>query len=820
MMSRKHVLHYNKNVGLWIHNYCNAVQEVCSKYSLWINGLYTLLWVQEDFKGPISNLWHARYRHEASSYIALLKLCGKHKDLCRGAHIHQVIMQKGLISLCSDALIIMYIKCGELTEAKTLFEASPKKSIFMWTALISGFTQMDCGENALLYFDRMQDEGLSPDAVTFTCALKACGSIKAMEKGKQIHDQISKKGLLSSNIKLGNTLINMYAKCGALAKAHELLEELPNRNTVSWNAIIAGYRDQGKDEQALSAYEGMQSEGILPDVVTFICLLKACGSIGAIDKGKEIHEKINKLGFLETDLVLGNTLVDMYAKCNDMQRAQEVSDGLPIRDAISWNTLILGYAQQGEGENSLKCYDQMQKEGVSPTEVTFICVLKACANIGALERGIQIHDQTVERGLLQNNLVLGATVVDMYAKCGAVTKAEQVLKNLPVRSVIAWSALIAGYARHGQGERAISSFEEMLCEGFSPDIVTFISVLKACGSIQATDMGVLIHEKISEQGLLEKDIVLGTALLHMYLKCGSLTKARQVFEELCSRDAISWSALITGYAEYGENEQVFKCFEQMKREEVSPDSVTFMGVLKACSSMGAMEMGEKLHHEITKQGLLACDEILGTALLNMYAKCGALAKAHQVFEQLPVRNLVTWSALIAGHVEKGESEQALDCFKQMQQEGPCPDEAIFLAILGAYSRSGRVEDAQIFLGNMSLTYGVKPDSKLYGCLVDLFGRIGKLDKAVAMIRKIPDFWGGAWPAILCACEKLGDVNVGRWAFNHGMQMDKRDATYYVLMANIYAAAGLQKEAREIETVELENEAWRSSKKEKVISMTS
>jgi pentatricopeptide repeat protein len=209
-------------------------------------------------------------------------------------------------------------------------------------------------------------------------------------------------GLLEKDVVLGTSLVDMYVKCGMLEKAQMVLKDLHIRNVTSWNALIAGYAQQGQGNEALTCFEYMQSKGALsPDVVTYTCALKACGGVGAIDKGKQIHDEILFRKFLEKDTTLGNALVDMYAKCGALAKAQEVLEELPIRNVISWNALISGYAQGGQGLESLNCFQCMQSDGLAPDEVTFQCVLRACTHAGLFD-----EVQLMFADMVRNNIVI------------------------------------------------------------------------------------------------------------------------------------------------------------------------------------------------------------------------------------------------------------------------------------------------------------------------------------------------------------------------------------------------------------------------------
>ncbi|KAI5064468.1 hypothetical protein GOP47_0021138 [Adiantum capillus-veneris] len=776
-----------------------------SKESLLLDGLYTTQYVYPEFtQSESTDPQNGKVfeKNEALSFVASLRACAKSRDLHRGTKIHDDIARNGLLENCSDALVSMYAKCGAFLKAKALLDRYKSKDVFTWNALIVEYVQRNRSREALDFFELMKQEGLSPNAVTFSCILKACGNTGAIRKGEEIHDEIAKRTLLEKNIVIGNALVDMYAKCGALAKAQQVLEELPVRNVISWSALIAGYAQHGKGDQALNCLKMMVREGLSPNTVTFTCVLKACGGIGAVDVGKKVHDAITEQGLLGKNIVLGTALVDMYAKCGALAKARQVLEELPARNVISWSALIAGYVQHGKNEHALLCFDSMQREGLSPDAVTFISILEACGSIGAVDKGDLIYDEIAKQGLLKNSIALGTALVTMYTKCGALPKARQVLEALPARNAITWSALIAGYAEQGDSELALKSLEEMQVEGFSPDVVTFTCLLKACSFAGAIEKGEKIHDEISKHGFLEKDVVLATALVDMYAKCGALAKARGVLKELPIRSVVPWNALISGYVQHDEGEDALKCLEEMRHEGITSDVVTFICILKACGSLGAVEKGEKLHDELVKQGLLGEDIVLGTALLDMYAKCGALTKAWQVLEELPVQDVISWNALITGSVQKGKCDLALNYYEQLQHGGLSPDAATLSCVLTACSRSGLVEAGQNYLWKMSTKYGIKPDLEHYACIVDLFSRAGHLKKAVRVIGKMPSSICGIWYALLSACWKWGDVNIGRWAFEQAVLIDKSSAAPYILMANVYTDAGMQEDASKLKAMRI------------------
>ena len=502
-------------------------------------------------------------------------------------------------------------------------------------------------ENAQRNPNHMINSHSLMQASAFVESLKACAKKKDLYTGNRLHGEIVKKGLLEKNPYVATTLIHMYAKCGALSKAQQVLEEIHDRDVVCWNALISGYANHGQGQEALICFHRMQGEGLSPDAITFTCVLKCCGSIRAIGKGKQIHEEIVSKRLLEKNVVLGNALIDMYAKCGILGKAHQVLEELPVRNVVSWSSLIAGYVQIGQAPKALDCFERMQREGIHPNEFTYTCVLKAYATIGSINKGETIHQEIVDKGFLKKSIMLGNAMVDMYARCGQLQSAQEVLNGLRVRDVVSWSALIAGYAREGQGHEAINMYERMRREGFSPDEVTFTCILKACGNVGAIDRGKEVHDEILNLGLLEKNIVLGNALLDMYAKCGALEKARELLEDLPSRNVVSWSSVIAGYAQEGQGNEALICFSRMQREGLAPDNVTFLCILNACSHSGKLDVAQTYYENMSRKYGISPKVEHHTCMVAVFGCAGCFGKAMSVIKMMPSSNNPSvWLALL------------------------------------------------------------------------------------------------------------------------------------------------------------------------------
>ena len=290
--------------------------------------------------------------------------------------------------------------------------------------------------------------------------------------------------------------------------------------------------------------------------------------------------------------------------------------------------------------------------------------------------------------------------------------------------------------------------------------------------------------------------MVGNALVDMYVKFHALTKAQAVFDVILVRNVVTWTALIAGYAQYGYGEEALKCYGLMQEEGISPNTYTFACILKACGSIGADSKAHHVHAEIIHDKLPEKDIRVGTALVDMYAKCGALTKAQEVFDALPFQDLISWNSLMRGYAQIGHNDSVFDSFKKMVEKGIIPDQVTFSIVLNACCHSGLVDKGSMYFDMMKMSYGAMPTLDHYTCMIGLYGRAGQFDKAMAMIEEMPfpgDF--SMWCTLLGACHKYGERELGRQAFKHALRLDGNHAAMFILMSNIYADVDEQEEGR-------------------------
>lgn len=572
----------------------------------------------------------------------------------------------------------------------------------------------------------MDKNHIVPSANTYRCLLRACTQRIDLSKARQVHAHIVKNGL-EYDRHVGNALVSMLVKCGNLSDATHVFTKLPVRTVLSWSALISGYVDNGQDHDALRVYGQMMEEGAEPNKFTFLAVLKACGTLADLRAGRLIHSHIVTRRW-ESDLFVGTTILDMYTKCGSMMDAQRVFDGLPHRDVITWNAIITGYAQHGQGLLALQLYAQMQKEGVSPDARTFVGVAKAYGGLASevnilaggqvmkeawLVKCKALHAAIDEKGCA-SDLYVANSLVYMYANCGSIVDARHVFDMMSQRTVVSWTTMIAGYVQQEQPTEALRLYVQMLEEGVQPNDRSFVSVLKACASLATGEDSTDIHGealKVSclQQGRelhaevlrcrFESDLFVCNTLLHMYASCGSLSEAKVYLAVLPQCDVVSWNAVIGAYAQQEQGAQALQLYSQMHRSGIKPNDRTFVSVLKACSCLGssddslfpaiaevanaeALFRGKAVHAEVLRTGYDA-DIFISNTLLHFYAHCDCLADVQKVFYELPKRDVVSFSVMIAECAKQDEGELALELYAQMQEEGLRPDEHTFMAVLKA-----------------------------------------------------------------------------------------------------------------------------------------
>ncbi|CAM6058374.1 unnamed protein product, partial [Sphagnum tenellum] len=556
----------------------------------------------------------------------------------------------------------------------------------------------------------------------------------------------------------------------------------------------------------------------------YASVLQACTKMKALAQGKQIHAHLLKRKW-HLDIFLGNNLLNMYTQCGSLPDACKLFDEMQQRNIDTWNAMIRGFAEQGHFEDALTVLLQMQREKELPSRYTFMSLVNGCARLRTLEKGKHVHALSIKAGLASDTWV-GNALIDMYAKCGSVEDARGVFDRMQKRDVVSWNAMIAGYSRQNLHEDAFSLFDEMQTAGIVPTKFTMTSILGTalvsmyakCGSVvdakkvfdkmptRNTFSWTAMIRAYAREGhgakalelfvqMKQEDLPVANALISMYAKCGSMEDAHRIFDSMPQRNVVSWTAMISGYAQQNHSKAAMEVFSQMQREGVKPDRVTFISILDACANLAALQKGKSIHAQILKAGLDS-DNGVEIALVNMYAKCGSLVHADQVFDKMLQRDVVVWTVMIVGYAQHGRGKEAIQLFEWMKQEGVKPDSLTFTGLLTACSHVGLVEEGRCYFRSITQDYGITPAMQHYGSMVDLLGRAGRLDEAADFIEKMPfEADASVWGALLGACKIHCNVELAECAAKRLLVLDPDNGSWYVLLSNIYAAAGMSDKAQ-------------------------
>ncbi|TKY46727.1 Pentatricopeptide repeat-containing protein [Spatholobus suberectus] len=624
--------------------------------------------------------------------------------------------------------------------------------------------------------------------------LRACMNSKSLKQGKLIHQKVVTLGL-QNDIFLCKNLINLYLSCHLYDHAKCVFDTMENPCEISlWNGLMAGYTKNYMYVEALELFEKLLHYPYLkPDSYTYPSVLKACGGLCRFVLGKMIHTCLIKIGLM-MDIVVGSSLVGMYAKCNAFEKAIRMFNEMPEKDVACWNTVISCYYQSGNFKEALQYFGTMRRFGFEPDSVTITTAISSCARLLDLNRGMQIHEELINSGFLLDSFISSA-LVDMYGKCGHLEMAIEVFEQMPKKTVVAWNSMISGYGLKGDSISCIQLFKRMYNEGVKPTLTTLSSLIMVCSRSAQLLEGKFVHGYII-RNRIQPDVFINSSLMDLYIKCGKVGLAENIFKLIPKSKVVSWNVMISGYVAEGKLFEALGLFSEMRKSYVEPDAITFTSVLAACSQLAALEKGKEIHNLIIEKNLDNNEVVMG-ALLDMYAKCGAVDEAFGVFKCLPERDLVSWTSMITAYGSHGQAYEALELFAEMLQSNVKPDRVTFLAILSACGHAGLVDEGCYYFNQMINVYGIIPRVEHYSCLIDLLGRAGRLHEAYEILQRSPEIRDdvGLLSTLFSACRLHRNIDLGVEIARMLIDKDPDDSSTYILLSNMYASAHKWDEVR-------------------------
>ncbi|KAL2244581.1 UNVERIFIED_CONTAM: Pentatricopeptide repeat-containing protein [Sesamum indicum] len=679
------------------------------------------------------------------------------------------------------AILNAYCKLNDLDNAYELFDRMPERNAVSWNLIISMSSRNGDREKALGSYYSMRMSGFLPTRFTLASVLSASGGLGNVECGRECHGVAIKLGL-DTNLYVGNALLGMYVKCESIADAVVVFKDLPQHNEVSFTSMMEGLVEGDRIDEAFDMFRLMHRVGII-DCVSLSSVLGVC-SKSAVEEflvndgnekglkmhGKQIHGLVIKLGF-EGDLHINNSLLDMYAKHGYMECAEMLFNSMLEVSVVSWNVMIAGYGKQYHKEKAVECMERMRNCGFEPDEITYVNMLAACLKSGDVEAGLKIFN------------------------------------SMSLPSLTSWNAILSGYSQNEYHQEALMLFREMQFRKVRPDRTTFAIVLSSCAVMGLLEGGKQIHAALLKAEFCT-DLYVTSGLIGVYSKCGNIEAAKHIFNTVPQHDIVCWNSMLSGLSLNSLDKDSLNFFQQMLGKGLLPTEFSYTTVLNCCSSLTSLLQGRQVHSLIVKNGH-ANDVYVGTALIDMYCKCGDVDGARQFFDMMPSKSTVTWNEMIHGYALSGRGDDAVNLFGDMIHTGFKPDSITYVAVLTACSHSGLVDAGLKIFNSMQQAHGLEPLSDHYTCIIDSLGRAGRFSEVEEIIDKMPCKDDPViWEVLLSSCRVHANVNLARRAARELFRLDRNNSAPYALLANMYSSLDRWDDVKDVRGIMKE---WQVSK---------
>ncbi|KAF3443857.1 hypothetical protein FNV43_RR13547 [Rhamnella rubrinervis] len=523
--------------------------------------------------------------------------------------------------------------------------------------------------------------------VLYASLLQTCIKAVSFNGGLQIHSHVIKSGLDADRF-VGNSLLSLYFKLGSnFSETRRLFDGLFVKDVISWTSMITGYVRVGKPGSSIALFWDMLGHGIEPNGFTLSAVIKACSELGDLRLGWCFHALVVMRGFCSNH-VISSALIDMYGRNHGVEDARRLFDELPEPDAICWTSVISAMTRNDLFEQALAFFYLMQRNhGLSPDGFTFGTVLTACGNLGRLKQGKEVHGKVITSGLC-GNVVVESSLVDMYGKSGSVNEARCVFDKMTLKNSVSRSALLGVYCQNGYLESVIELFRTME----EADLYSFGTVLRACAGLAAVRQGKEVHcQYVKRSGW--RDVVVESALVDLYAKCGCVDFARRVFNQMQGRNLITWNSMICGFAQNGRGREALGIFDEMVAEGIKPDYISFIGVLFACSHTGLVDQGRKYFNSMTAEyGIKAGIEHYN-CMVDLLGRAELLEEAEYLIENADCRDDSSlWAVLLGACTTCTDSTTAERIAKKLMKLDP-KYHLSYVLLANVYRAVGRWNDA-------------------------------------------------------------------------------------------------------------------------------
>ncbi|KAM7274860.1 hypothetical protein ACFE04_016726 [Oxalis oulophora] len=655
----------------------------------------------------------------------------------------------------SNNVMSFYVSTNELSTARKLFDNMPDRTVVSYNTIINGYSKHGNVFEAWGLFCEMRGFGFIPTQFTLS-GLLSCGELDFC-RGIQLHGVGVKSGLFSVDAFVGTALISFYGRFKCWNEVVRIFDDMPRKNLVTWNSVMCLFGQYGFVDDCLYFFRDLVRERICLSECSFVGVLSGLGCEQDLVLGEQIHALVIKFGFDYEALVV-NSLINMYVKCAAPCLAEKVFEEAPVRDIVSWNTIVGALGKNGNPNRGVEYFLKMFADGLMPNQTTFICIMNCCIIMEILIYGKFVHAKIIKNGF-ESDVYVGSSLVDFYSKSDKLEDARRCHDEIHEKNEVSWNALILGYANKSS-LIAVCVFLEMLRSSYQPNEFTFSAVLKSVSVFELKQLHGLIMRtgyqnneyvlsslitSYAKNGLVDDaltfikaaDMALSVVPLNniagTYNRVGRYRDTVKLLSQLEEPDIVSWNIVIAACARNGDFKEVLEIFKNMHKIRIHPDKYTFVSLLSMCSKISNLALGSSVHGLIIKTIMNSSDSFIWNLLIDMYGKCGDSESALKVFERVNDRNLITWTALISALGQNGHSHEAIHKFREMEILGIKPDGVAFLAVLSACRHGGLLSEAMDLFGEMNKKYTIEPAMDHYQCMVDMLAKTGHLDEAERLI---------------------------------------------------------------------------------------
>lgn len=596
------------------------------------------------------------YEASFQAALALVQKCSSITSLKKARQLHALILTTTLIGSRSPFLynniISMYSRCGSLKDSQLVFDAMPHRNLVSFNALIAAHSRVsDNAISALKLYTQMETRGLKPSSLTFTSLLQASSLLEDGLFGSLLHSQALRLGFLNE-VSVQTSLLNMYSNCGDLNSAEMVFGEMADRDDVAWNSLIVGNLKNNKIQESLCLFSEMVRIGFTPTQVTYSMILNACSRLKDYHSGRLIHAHIIVRN-VSADLPLENALLDMYCNTGDTQTAYRIFGGMENPDLVSWNSMIAGYSENKDGKKAMNLFLQLQELCFpKPDEYTYASVISATSVFPSSNFGKPLHAQVIKVGF-ERSVFVGSNLVSMYFKNNDAEAVRKAFYSISEKDVVLWTEMITGYSRMADGKSAIRCFCEMYHEDQMVDNYVLSATLSACADLAILRQGEIIHSYAVKLGY-DIDMSVSGSLIDMYAKNGSLEAAEMVFSQVPNPDLKCWNTMLGGYSRHGMVMEALKLFEEILEQGLTPNQVTFLSLLSACSYSRLVEKGKFLWNYMNNISLIPGPKHY-SCMVTLLSRAALLEEAEEMIKKSPYieDNLELWRSLLSACVING-----------------------------------------------------------------------------------------------------------------------------------------------------------------------